>query len=192
MRNGISIGLAAMLMACGVAATSNGAAESATQKARPRARPQPQPQRPLVERFDEGGMAGCFDPNLSGFARAAAERIGGVPCDDAPAGRATRSATPSRQAAWIVGRWIARGSSCQSDGGIAYYDDGSFNAEGNLGRWQLNGNSLIETALSDGETGEDIQNPQPDRSHITSIAANRNAFTVRYADGRVFNMVRCR
>jgi hypothetical protein len=80
MKKRVPIAIAAVLTACGaVATTSNDSAESAPQK-RTKAKPQP---RVGVESFDRGGMAGCFDPKLSGYARAAAERIGGVPCKTA-------------------------------------------------------------------------------------------------------------
>jgi hypothetical protein len=69
---------AVLLAACGVlATTSNDAAESAPRKTA-KAKQQP---RIGVQRYEQGGMAGCFNPSLSGYARAAAERIGGVPCD---------------------------------------------------------------------------------------------------------------
>lgn len=83
MKKRVPIAIAAALTACGaVATTSNDSAESAPQKSA-KAKPQP---RIGVERFDQGGMVGCFDPNLSGYARVAAERIGGVPCGQSPAG----------------------------------------------------------------------------------------------------------
>ena len=84
MQRSIPVSFAILLAACGVAATtSNDAAESATQKSRGKAKQQP---RIGFESFDRGGMAGCFDPRLSGYARAAAERIGGVPCETGAAG----------------------------------------------------------------------------------------------------------
>jgi hypothetical protein len=69
---------AAVLAACGAAVTSsNNAAQSATQRSRGTA----PPRGVGVPNFHQsGGMAGCFDPNLSGYPRAAAERAGGVPC----------------------------------------------------------------------------------------------------------------
>jgi hypothetical protein len=303
MQRSLPVSVAILLAACGVAATtSNDAAESATQKsgkAKQRARVG-------FESFDRGGMAGCFDPNLSGHARAAAERIGGVPCAEAPAttaagsdswigeyegpavegmtagvsirrgvapnryqvrvevggpgcggqvegmgiaannrmtvivpvsegsgqcrvqldrngstlsmdesddclgmhgaqcrfeARVTRQG-PARAAvmptrpmpvsgnAWIVGAWIARGGPCGE--GVTYSANGTYITDIQTGRWQLNGNTLIETALTNDEEGGVVRNPQPGRSQILSVAANRNAFVVRYPDGEVYDMVRCR
>lgn len=78
MQKRVPIMIAAVLTACGaVATTSNDSAESAPQKgAKAKQTPQVGP-----NRYDQGGMAGCFDPRLSGQARTAAERIGGVPCE---------------------------------------------------------------------------------------------------------------
>ena len=79
MQRSLPITIAVLLAACGAAVTStNDAAESATQKNRRNA-----PPRGGIgfQNYDQGGMAGCFDPNLSGYPRAAAERAGGVPCD---------------------------------------------------------------------------------------------------------------
>jgi hypothetical protein len=185
MKKGLSLGLSALLMACGVAAT-NDTAESATQRARPKARPQ----RPVLDdmRFDQGGMAGCFDPNLSGYARRAAEEIGGVPCETP---RRPAPAATSRGASWLVGRWISRGGSCDSDEGIAYSANGTFVTDIQSGRWRLIGDTLSETGLRD-EQGDPIRSPRYDISRILSVAANRNSFSVRYPDGQVWHMVRCR
>jgi hypothetical protein len=306
MQRSLPVSVAILLAACGVAATtSNDAAESATQssgKAKQR-------QRVGFESFDRGGMAGCFDPNLSGYARQAAERIGGVPCAEAPATSATGSdpwigeyegpaaegmtghvsiaagtapnryrlgidvtgpgcsgsingtgiatnnrmslterapgqaeqcrislvrngstivvgeiegclyfhgaqcsfdarvtrqssasarptARPAPSAArpWIVGAWVSRGVSCGGEG-VLYGADGTYTNGAQSGRWQLSGNTLTETALQAIEMGESetpIRNPRPIRSQILSVAPNRNAFTMRTADGQVWQMVRCR
>jgi len=77
MQRSLPVSVAILLAACGAATTtSNDAAESATQSSG-KAKQQP---RIGFENFDRGGMAGCFDPNLSGYARQQAERIGGQPC----------------------------------------------------------------------------------------------------------------
>ncbi len=113
-----------------------------------------------------------------------------------------RNAAPSRRAAstaattqpFIVGAWVSRGFACGGDG-VIYEVDGTYATDGQAGRWQLSGNTLIETALETVELGEGetpIQNPRPVRSQILSVAPNRNAFTMRTADGEVWHMVRCR
>lgn len=79
MKKRVPLAVAAALTACGaVATTSNDAAESAPQGKSKAAQKQPQIGFPDSSR---GGMAGCFDPSLSGYARTQAERIGGVPCE---------------------------------------------------------------------------------------------------------------
>lgn len=189
MRHGTLIGLAAALAACGVATTVPNDSADAQQR---RGRPQPkQPANSVrVPNFDyPGGMAGCFDPNLSGYPRAAAERAGGVPC--ATPRRTTTNNPASRGTTWIVGWWIEREEFC-GEGGVTYRADGTYTTDIQTGRWRLSGNTLIETPLTNEEEGGRIRNPQPERSQILSVAANRNAFTVRYPDGRVWNMKRCR
>jgi hypothetical protein len=93
MQKRVPIAIAAVLTACGaVATTSNDSAESAPQKSA-KAKQQPSVG---FQRFDRGGMAGCFSPRLSGQARAAAERIGGVPCATSQtAGAGARGASDS-------------------------------------------------------------------------------------------------
>lgn len=151
--------------------------------------PRGQPENPatayaeLVRSTDNGGMPNCFDPNLKGRERAVAERLGGSPCG-------STTAAPTRGSSWIVGGWIERDSSC-SEGGITYRADGTYITDIQFGRWQLNGTALIETPLRNDEEGGEVENPQPQRSQILSVAANHNAFTVRYPDGRVWNMKRC-
>ena len=100
MKKRIPLAIAAVLTACGaVATTSNDSAESAPQKSA-KAKHQP---RVGFERFDKGGMAGCFDPKLSGYARAAAERIGGVPCKQ----EARSTPAAAKGADPFAGRWSA-------------------------------------------------------------------------------------
>ena len=100
MQKSVLVLAAAALAACGAAVTSsNDAAQSATQKNRPNA---PPPGGVGFQNFDEGGMAGCFDPNLTGYPRAAAERAGGVPCQGGKSGVSTSSSDP-----WL-GTYMAR------------------------------------------------------------------------------------
>ncbi len=91
MQTSLPISVAVLLAACGVAATSSNDMADA------QARGGKQKQRPSIgfENFEQGGMAGCFDPKLSGYARQAAERAGGRPCGDAPA------ASPAGADSWI-------------------------------------------------------------------------------------------
>ncbi len=80
MQKSIPIGFALILTACGsTVATIGNTAEAATQKQR---RSAPRPQRDVGFRdFDDNaGMAGCFDPRLSGYPRRAAIAAGGHPC----------------------------------------------------------------------------------------------------------------
>jgi hypothetical protein len=192
MRNGISVGLAAMLMACGVAATSNDAAESATQRTRPKA----QPQRPVLDdmRFDRGGMAGCFDPNLSGSARTAAEAIGGVPCETPRRATTTPPAQRAGATAWIVGAWVTRGTPCGGEG-LVIERDGTFVAESESGSWTLAGNTLTLVTrrtfdMGDVDSEQELKPPRTTQFSVTSSTAR--AFSMRQAGERVWNMVRCR
>jgi hypothetical protein len=100
MKKRVPIAIAAVLTACGAVATNSNEAESAPQKSA-KAK---QPPSAGFPHYEQGGMAGCFDPKLSGYARAAAERIGGVPC------KQTTSATPAAARAGsdlFAGRWSA-------------------------------------------------------------------------------------
>lgn len=306
MQKRVPIAIAAVLTACGaVATTSNDTAESAPQKTAKAKQPSAG-----FPRYEQGGMAGCFNPNLSGQARVAAERIGGVPCNQSSAsdangaggdpwvgsytgdfdggggevaisrasggrynveasvggpgcsgsisgvgtasgnrlsfsdkmtvgeqgsaictmtlaregnrlsvsgagechfwsgmscgmnGTVTRQGrnesssvsppAPTRAARpWIVGAWVSRGFACGGDG-VNYEADGTFASDIQSGRWQLTGSTLIETTLHNEEAGGAVRNPRPVRSQILSVAPNRNAFTMRTADGEVWQMVRCR
>lgn len=193
---------AIFLTACGAAVTTADNAADASQGSR---RGRDQQQRELdaflkdasgmQSAVDGGGMPGCFDPSLRGRERAVAERLGGTPCGSAGGASRPRVAS-ARGGPWIVGWWIEREEFC-GEGGITYRADGTFTHDSGSGRWQLNGNTLIETQLrtSDGDmeqpSNEPVENPLPVRSQILSVAASRNAFTVRYPDGRVWNMKRC-
>jgi hypothetical protein len=102
MKKRVPIVIAAVLTACGaVATTSNNSAESAPQKGA-KAK---QPPSAGFPRYEQGGMAGCFDPRLSGYARAAAERIGGVPC---AASRTTGGGAGGASGSW-AGDYEGRG-----------------------------------------------------------------------------------
>lgn len=166
-----SLGLAAALMACGAAPVINDAAESATQRTRPKARPQ----RPEIgpPRFDQGGMAGCFDPNLSGYARAAAERIGGVPCDTPrrtiPSGAASSGATS------IIGAWVQETGYCASGDPVLFERGGGYrNSGGDLaGNWSLSGDTLtIVFSEVDPTTGDAVGRRQRGVMRVTRVNAN--------------------
>jgi hypothetical protein len=98
MKKRVPIAIAAVLTACGaVATTSNDSAESAPQKGTAK-----QQQTVGFPNYEQGGMAGCFDPKLSGYARAAAERIGGVPCAESSSTGASGNGTTA------AGSWAGR------------------------------------------------------------------------------------
>jgi hypothetical protein len=85
MQKSIPIGIFLGLAACGAAVTtSNNSAEAVTQGQRRNAPPRDVG----FENFSDrpGGMAGCFDPRLSGYPRRAAEAAGGRPCGEGERG----------------------------------------------------------------------------------------------------------
>jgi hypothetical protein len=200
MRNFL-VPAAIFLTACGSAITTADNAAGASQgsrrgnQTRPAEDPAIREAREMEAAIEGGGMPGCFDPSLRGRERAVAERLGGTPCASAGGASPPREVS-ARGATWIVGWWIEREEFC-GEGGMTYRADGTFTHDSGSGRWRLNGNTLIETQLrtSDGNmeeaSNEPVENPQPVRSQILSVAASRNAFTVRYPDGRVWNMKRC-
>lgn len=92
------IAIAAILTACGAAATSADNSADASQSARRGGDQQRKQQRELDAYLKEaadmesavqnGGIPGCFDPSLTGRERAVAERLGGVPCSETSQGAA--------------------------------------------------------------------------------------------------------
>jgi len=118
MSKRIVITAAAILAACGgVATTADNSAEAADQGKKAGAE-EAGKQRALqrmreMQGFDDGGMAGCFDPKLSGRERAVAERLGGKPCEDESARAPTAGARASgTSASGFAGHWEG-----QFDGG---------------------------------------------------------------------------
>jgi hypothetical protein len=192
MKKTFSVSLAAMLMACGIGANSSGdAADAAAQRSRPKARPR----QPVVDdmRFDRGGMAGCFDPNLSGYARRAAEEIGGVPCDEQPNRRAAGPATPSHQATWIIGEWGSGGDTCSLNGPI-FEAGGGYYFSDERGRWSLAGNTLTLAVTHVSDDGGDSEYPlrQPRRMtvRVSPLPDGRMRWQEANTPARVF--LRCR
>lgn len=143
MKKRIPIAIAAALTACGaVATTSNDSAESAPQKSA-KAK---QPPRVGFESFDKGGMAGCFDPKLSGYARAAAERIGGVPCKTSTS--AQSSGAPSAGGESWLGKYAGDG-----DGGTTEF---TVTSGGGIGRYFVDGVLVGENGCTGELSGQAV------------------------------------
>lgn len=96
----------------------------------------------------------------------------------------------TRDGSWLIGWWIEREEACV-EGGVRYDANSIYTTDVEIGRWRIEGDTLVETAMLDGETGDPIQDARPSRSRILTIAANGNAFSVRYPDGQVWHMKRC-
>jgi hypothetical protein len=186
MQKSIPIGIALILAACGSAVTTTGnSAEAATQKQRRQA-----PTRPHVgfEDFSDrpGGMAGCFDPRLTGYPRRAAIAAGGRPCvtSRAPgASRATRGAAFASN--WPAGRWTLRGEDC---GGHTWLLDsnGVYYATNERGLWTLDGNVLF--------LNPSMENNRPSggrQARAIIVARSADSFSMRAANGAVSHWVRC-
>lgn len=137
------IAVAATLAACGgVAWPLTNAADSAPQKS---AKPK---QSVGVPRYDKGGAAGCFNPNLRGYARAVAESIGGVPCarSTAPSG-----ATPTQLA--LAGLWTFGTSLCDgSSPFLRLWRDGRYQGTQTAGAWRLVGREIVFAYREDAES----------------------------------------
>lgn len=101
----------------------------------------------------------------------------------------------SRQitAQMLVGAWAPEGA-CASDGGIRYRSDGTFSHYEGTGRWEILGNTLVETDLvlfpnGDEAMAECVANPVADRSEILSI--DRRGYRIRWPDGSIHDMDAC-
>jgi hypothetical protein len=147
MKKRVPIAIAAVLTACGAVATNSNEAESAPQKSA-KAK---QPPSAGFPRYEQGGMAGCFDPKLSGYARAAAEHIGGLPCNT------PTSAEQGEGDSWI-GKYAGRG-----DGGATQF---TVTAGGGAGRYSVAGELIGEGGCS----GELSGTGTASGNHLTLIA----------------------
>jgi hypothetical protein len=205
MRNGTLIGLAAALAACGAASTvTNNTVEAQQLRTKqkqgqaPRRQPRSDPlqrERELNGFQESGGMAGCFDPRLRGYPRAAAERIGGRPCGEAPDRRTARPEQPSGPtgASWIIGEWGPGGSMCSLNGptleagGVYYYSD-------ERGRWSLAGNTLtlVVTHVSDdgGDSEYPLRQPRRMTVRVSPLPEGRMRWQPDDGPERIFR--RCR
>ena len=145
MQEGVLVPVAALLAACGViATTSNDAAVSATQNRQGKA----EPRRSVgFQNYEEGGMAGCFDPSLAGYPRRAAERAGGVPCEQSPAQPApTATSGAALTRAWLIGTWVAANAKCEASAPtVRFSNDGRFSGTTLAGDWRLARNQIVLT-----------------------------------------------
>ena len=133
MQKRVPIAVAAILTACGAVATTS--AESAPQKS---AKP----------KQSVGGAAGCFDPNLKGYARAVAEQIGGVPC-----ARSATRVVPRSTPASLAGLWIFGTSPCNASASyLRLWRDGRYQGKETAGAWRLAGPEIVFAYRVSGQT----------------------------------------
>jgi hypothetical protein len=174
MQNGIPFGIALILAACGSAAFTT---EANAQKQR-----RPAPARPQVgiQNFADspGGMAGCFDPNLSGNQRRAAIAMGGRPCATSRASRGATVAASARN--WPVGVWALRDIGCRGDT-LTIMTNGVYSTRGERGLWSLNGNVMFMNPTTAG--GQQMR--------VSVLARSADTFTIRNANGQVSHWTRC-
>ncbi len=92
---------------------------------------------------------------------------------------------------WLVGSWVPEGENCASDAGIVYNADRTWVAEGTIGRWRIEGGSIVTivTQLDDGETR--TQPVAPERSVERIEVTGANGFVSRTDDGSVVRWIRC-
>jgi hypothetical protein len=146
MKKRVPVAIAAVLTACGaVVTTSNDSAESAPQKSS-------KAKQPVLNypSYDRGGMAGCFDPKLSGYARVAAERIGGVPCK-------TNSAAPQNDNDPYAGRWRGSGELTITAAGSGrykvYLETGAPGCGGEIKGWAVASSSRLMLSVTPPQPG---------------------------------------
>jgi hypothetical protein len=203
MRNGTLIGLAAALAACGAASTvTNNSAEAqqrrTTQKQGQAARRQPRPdplqrERELNGFQERGGMAGCFDPRLRGYPRAAAERIGGRPCATPRRTTTTPNRVASTGTSWIIGEWGPGGDMCSLNG-PTLKAGGVYEGMDGRGRWSLAGSTLtlVVTHVSDDGGDSEYQLRQPRRMTVRVAQLPNGGLRWQAANDRARDFVRCR
>lgn len=186
MQKSIPIGIALILAACGAAVTTDNTAE-ARQKNTRRNTPQRDVGFPNFD--DNAGMAGCFDPNLTGYQRRAAIAAGGRPCATPRSSRPLRPAPGAREPLAanndFAGRWTLRGESCNGTT-WDFMPTGVYYAPGERGLWTLDGTALfLNPAMEQNRPSGGRQ------VRISIVARSRDAFTMRAGNGEVTHWVRC-
>lgn len=96
-----------------------------------------------------------------------------------------------RQGDWLVGGWVLEGDSCESDAGVEYHPDGTWQAYGTGGQWRLVGDRLESTITErwedEGEPSVSVAPPERFAETVTPLGPDR--YRAKNGDERV--LVRC-
>jgi hypothetical protein len=114
-------------------------------------------------------------------------RIGGTAAQTVP-----RRAVVSAEPPWIVGAWVSTDNpDCDGEGWVINAD-GTYADTLGSGRWTLNGNTLTSTMLQQVSGDDEIPVRPPRVFRAQILRHDLGSFSVRFANGSVGHLVRCR
>jgi hypothetical protein len=133
--------------------------------------------------IDEARLSGCPAPNapvsISGRGKSGAA---------AAVGTVVRGGFHRNQ---IIGAWVPKGDSCESDVGILFDRQGSWSTLDESGTWELNGDKLtIVTAERRGD-GEEMITLRPGERSVGTIRRPTQKEMVQHFPDQVIDLVRC-
>ena len=82
---------------------------------------------------------------------------------------------------WLEGSWVPEGTECASDGGIVFLD-GKFESFNSDGTWQLNGNALNLTVVTEYDENQNPITPKEDKVTWTIESFDQNTYTATIKD----------
>ncbi len=114
----------------------------------------------------------------------------GIPAKNTPVADATNLSGSE----WLVGNWVPKGYSCQSDSGVEFKSDGTFASPGLSGRW-----TLVENTLTYFTTETDDVTPNPPAVEVDKLnpypstirRVNNNEYAARTPAGKKLRLTRC-
>ncbi|HJQ17217.1 MAG TPA: hypothetical protein VJ859_09465 [Allosphingosinicella sp.] len=88
---------------------------------------------------------------------------------------------------WLVGGWVLKGESCDSDAGVIYGADGKWSSYGASGTWRLDRGRILVDVRSD-----EARRLDPPLHYVEQIERiGPDEYLARRGDGNVQRLVRC-
>lgn len=141
--------------------------------------------------IDEAKIAGCSSPNAPVSIRGSGngERLEPAKAADADAGANPATGFGREQ---IIGGWVPKGESCESDVGIGYDRRGTWATLDESGTWTLEGDRLtmITTERGSGDGGEWEKLSPVERSLATVTRLTRQEMVQKFPD-QTIDLVHC-
>lgn len=93
---------------------------------------------------------------------------------------------------WLVGGWVLKGESCESDSGVIHRPDGSWHADGASGTWHIDQRGLAYLLTEAEDDLGRLERLDPPIRYVERVEiVGPDEYVARRDDGSVRHLTRC-